>query len=695
MQRQSIRMYAEAIAFDVVKVYLSKGYYNGISPKFYIKDTLTTEQKLLHGDMGQEENGFNTYLLHDSVILGRSYVISDAYGLTCYVDFSPIALTKEFDDLFYYDGDDLGAHYTPGVTTFKVWSPLSTEVTLKVFRNGTTLFFPMKREEKGVYSAKVFKDLDNWNYLYEVKMNEDSVESCDPYAYASTANMASSVVIDLNKVKPKKYPLKAVEHYTDAIIYEVGVRDFSMDGYGGLRHKGKFLAFSETGNKTVMGHSTGVDYLEKLGITHVQLMPINDFATVDEDHPYDLYNWGYDPAQYNVTEGSYVTLPNDGYRRIRECQEMIDNLHRHCMRVIIDVVYNHMHDVNKNTLEKTCPYYFFRRDENGNLSNGSWCGNDLNSKGKMCRKYILDTLKRWQVLYGADGFRMDLMGIVDIETVNMILAQGKKIDPSFMLYGEGWNMGTAIPENERTTIENNHQTPGVGFFNDHFRDTLRGNNQIETKGYVSGDTYKTNEAIICMADYQKFYSIEQNLNYIECHDNATMYDKINVSNVEENDLCKERRCLMGIGMTIFAQGIPFLHAGQEFFDTKQGNNNSYNAGDMVNQLDWGRRDRYIEVTKDVALFIKLRKNNKCFRMFDYDDMRAHLEINNLNHRMIEYHVWQDEGEYRDFRIYFNPSYDKIDVEIDDDYKVLYCMENESIVNRHMTVTGVSMVICAR
>ena len=264
MQRQSIRMYAEAIAFDVVKVYLSKGYYNGISPKFYIKDTLTTEQKLLHGDMGQEENGFNTYLLHASVILGRSYVISDAYGLTCYVDFSPIALTKEFDDLFYYDGDDLGAHYTPGVTTFKVWSPLSTEVTLKVFRNGTTLFLPMKREEKGVYSAKVFKDLDNWNYLYEVKMNEDSVESCDPYAYASTANMASSVVIDLNKVKPKKYPLKAVEHYTDAIIYEVGVRDFSMDGYGGLRHKGKFLAFSETGNKTVMGHSTGVDYLEKL-----------------------------------------------------------------------------------------------------------------------------------------------------------------------------------------------------------------------------------------------------------------------------------------------------------------------------------------------------------------------------------------------------------------------------------------------
>ena len=156
MQRQSIRMYAEAIAFDVVKVYLSKGYYNGISPKFYIKDTLTTEQKLLHGDMGEEENGFNTYLLHASVILGRSYVISDAYGLTCYVDFSPIALTKEFDELFYYDGDDLGAHYTPGVTTFKVWSPLSTEVTLKVFRNGTTLFFQMKREDKGVYFSKVF-----------------------------------------------------------------------------------------------------------------------------------------------------------------------------------------------------------------------------------------------------------------------------------------------------------------------------------------------------------------------------------------------------------------------------------------------------------------------------------------------------------------------------------------------------------
>ena len=695
MQRQSIRMYAEAIAFDVVKVYLSKGYYNGISPKFYIKDTLTTEQKLLHGDMGQEENGFNTYLLHASVILGRSYVISDAYGLTCYVDFSPIALTKEFDDLFYYDGDDLGAHYTPGVTTFKVWSPLSTEVTLKVFRNGTTLFFPMKREEKGVYSAKVFKDLDNWNYLYEVKMNEDSVESCDPYAYASTANMASSVVIDLNKVKPKKYPLKAVEHYTDAIIYEVGVRDFSMDGYGGLRHKGKFLAFSETGNKTVMGHSTGVDYLEKLGITHVQLMPINDFATVDEDHPYDLYNWGYDPAQYNVTEGSYVTLPNDGYRRIRECQEMIDNLHRHRMRVIIDVVYNHMHDVNKNTLEKTCPYYFFRRDENGNLSNGSWCGNDLNSKGKMCRKYILDMCKRWQILYGVDGYRFDLMGILDIETMKLIEKQGRELDSSFVVYGEGWNMGTALKEEDRTTLNNNRKVPQIGFFNDFFRDTCRGTNQMESKGYFSGDTYKTNEMISALCDFHKFENIEQSINYVECHDNATTYDKLKISNYDEEKEVLRKRTKLMLAAILLGQGVPFVHSGQEFYRSKRGQTNTYNAGDSINALDWSLRDRRSEAVEYFKMLVQLRKNNPCFRYNSFETMKENVKLENVNYRIIKYHLKQLKGEYKEFIVYFNPSTEDFTIDVDKDFQLFYHMDNEKIKDNTIKVTAVSLVILVK
>lgn len=486
-----------------------------------------------------------------------------------------------------------------------------------------------------------------------------------------------------------------LKHTTDAVIYEVGVRDFSVDEYGQITHKGKFLGFCEEGTVTKNGFSSGMDYLDMLGVTHVQLLPINDYATVDEDHPDLLYNWGYDPAQYNVPEGSYITDPNDGYKRILECQRMVRCIHKHNMRVILDVVYNHMHDVNNNALEKTVPYYFFRRDENGELSNGSWCGNDLNSTAKMCRKYILDMCKRWQVLYGVDGFRMDLMGIVDNDTVNMIYEQGHALDSSFMLYGEGWNMGTALPDSEKTTIENNHKTPHVGFFNDHFRDTVKGPNQMEVKGYTSGDTYKTNEAIIAMCDYNKFLSIEQSINYTECHDNATVFDKFIISNGHEDEYCRQKRCLLTLAMTIFAQGVPFIHAGQEFLGTKNGNQNSYNAGDAVNKLDWERHDEYMNVVQAVKFFIDLRKHNKCFRYYDYEDMHQHVFINNIYYRMVEYHLTQDEGDYKEFKIYFNPSYDVITIGIEDDFKILYSMSNERIENGQLNVFGVSMVVCAR
>lgn len=695
MQRESIRMFAYAISFDEIKVYLSKGYYNGISSKFYLKDLETNEHKLLNGDDGQEENGFKTYYFHTEFKVGRSYRVSDAYGLTCFLSFDRLPLCQDFDDRFAYDGDDLGSQYTPGATTFKVWAPVSTAVVLKLKSpEGAVSLYPMERENRGVYYIRIFKDLELYEYTYLISSNDETVESCDPYAYASTSNQRSSIVVDLKKCRRKTYDLPVLESKTDAIIYEVHVRDFSVDPYGELRHKGKFLAFSETGNATMLGYKTGVDYLEDLGVTHIQLQPINDYATVDEDHPYELYNWGYDPAQYNVTEGSYVSDPNDGYRRINECIRMIENIHKHHMRVILDVVYNHMHDVNDNALERTCPNYFFRRDEFGNLTNGSWCGNDLNSTAHMCRKYILDMCKRWQVLYGADGFRMDLMGIIDIETVNGIEAQGREIDPSFMLYGEGWNMGT-LPQEQKAMIDNNRALPNVGFFNDYFRDTIRGSNQMEIKGYTSGDTYKTNDAIITMCDYGKFSSVEQSINYVECHDNATTFDKYSICNREEGEAAIERRCLLANIMVVLSMGVPFLHAGQEFFDTKFGNVNSYNAGDTVNKFDWGRRDQHIAAVETMKALIRLRKENKCFRYNNFDDMHAHIFINNINHRMVEYILTQDEGQYHEFHVYINPSFDTIGVDIDDDFKILMKAEDEAISNHHLDVHGISYVICAR
>ncbi len=694
MQVESIRMKAEAISFNTIKVYLSTNYYNGISSKFYLKDLGNKQSQLLNGDMTGEEHGFKTYELHAKIKLGHKYIVTDAYGLTCYVDVTPIGMTKEFDDLYYYDGDDLGNHYSKISTKFKVWAPLSTNVTLKVFNDKETLLYPMERGKKGVYETVVYKDLELYEYVYIVEHHEMITESPDPYAYSSSSNMGSSIIVDINQCPIKKYPLDHLKKNTDAIIYEVGVRDFSVDSYGELRHKGKFLAFSEEGNTTSMNYSSGVDYLEELGITHVQLMPVNDFATVDEDAPYELYNWGYDPQQYNVTEGSYVTLPSDGYRRITECQNMVNNIHKHHMRVILDVVYNHMHDVNNNALEKTVPYYFFRRDHEGHLTNGTWCGNDLNSTAKMCRKYILNMCKRWQVLYGVDGFRMDLMGILDVETVNLIYKQGKEINDSFLLYGEGWNMGT-LPQEEKASMDNHAKLPNIGFFNDFFRDTVRGSNDMATKGYISGDTYKTNEMAIAMCDYGKFTSIGQSINYVECHDNGTIYDKLNVSNVEENDFAKQRRATMALAMVLLSQGVPFIHAGQEFYGTKGGHVNSYNAGDSVNKFDWGRKDQYIDNVETIKKIIEIRKNNKCFRYDSFDTMREHIQVNNINHRMIEYKLTQTKGDYKEFRIYFNPSYDRMSVLIDEGFNVLYSMENEVISNNTLNIEGISMVICAK
>jgi pullulanase len=696
MEKTAVRMKAYAVNFNEVRVYLSKNYYNGISSKFYLKNLETDELLLLSGDALESTNSdFQEYAFHVTFKMGRVYKIVDAYGLTCFLDFSKLAMCKEFDELYFYDGNDLGSHYTKEKTTFKVWAPLSTGVILKIVKNGQDYLYPMERGLKGVYSAEVEGDLELAHYFYLVKHAGNYDIAMDPYAYASSSNGRTNIIVDLQKVPLKKYPLQPLVHKTDAIIYETSVRDFSMSSTSGMKNKGKFLAFTEPHTSTDSGNPTGLDYLSCLGVTHIQLMPINDFATVDEKNPLELYNWGYDPAAYNVTEGSYVSNPDDGYKRILEAQQMIEALHSRGLRVVLDVVYNHMHDVNMNALEKTVPHYFFRRNNDGSLSNGSWCGNDLNTTAKMCRKYILDMCKRWQTLYGIDGYRFDLMGIIDQETMKLIDAQGKALDSSFMVYGEGWNMMTALAENKRTTIQNNHQTPHIGFFNDFFRDTLRGTNQMESKGYFSGDTYKTNDAMKAICNLDMFENISQSINYVECHDNATCYDKLQISNYDEDEETKKKRLRLMLAAVILSQGIPFIHSGQEFFRTKGGQSNTYNAGDQVNALDWNRKDCEIDTIQFVQFLIHLRKNNPCFRYDDYDMIRENIKTENIEHRMIQYSLHQDEGEHQDFIVYFNASLDSIEVDVEEGYTVLCHSEKGNIVNHKLTVNGICFVVLAR
>ena len=698
MEESAVRMKAYAVAFDEIRVYLSKGYYNGISSQFYIKNIENDELIPLNGDSlnNSSQDGFQEYVFHTNFTMGKVYKVVDAYGLSCYLDFSKLSMCEEFDELYFYDHNDLGNQYTKEKTTFKVWAPLATGVILKVMKwDGETELFPMKRQKKGVYFVEVCEDLELEQYVYLIRHTNSYEVTLDPYAYSSSSNGRASIIVDLEKVPCRQFDLPILEKMTDMVIYETSVRDFSMSSTSGMKNKGKFLAFTELNTSTDSGNPTGLDYLSCLGITHLQLMPIADFATVDEKNPLELYNWGYDPLAYNVTEGSYVTDPDDGYMRITEAQRMVEALHSRGIRVVMDVVFNHMHDVNINALERTVPYYFFRRNEDGSLSNGSWCGNDLNTTALMCRKYILDMCRRWQVLYGIDGFRFDLMGIIDQETMKLVDAQGKALDPSFVVYGEGWNMPTALDEEMRTTIQNNLKTPYIGFFNDFFRDTLRGTNQMETKGYFSGDTYKTNDAMKAICNLDMFAKITQSINYVECHDNATCYDKLQISNYDESEKIRKRRSRLMMAAVILSQGVPFLHSGQEFFRTKGGLSNTYNAGDQVNALDWNRKDMEIDTTQFVQFLIHLRKNNPCFRYGSYDMIRKNVKTENINHRMIKYSLHQNEGEYKDFIIYFNASLETLQVEVEDGFQLLYHSEKGKILDHQLDVNGVCLAILVR
>lgn len=698
MEESAVRMKAYAVAFDEIRVYLSKGYYNGISSQFYIKNIENDELIPLNGDSlnNSSQDGFQEYVFHTNFTMGKVYKVVDAYGLSCYLDFSKLSMCEEFDELYFYDHNDLGNQYTKEKTTFKVWAPLATGVILKVMKwSGETELFPMKRQKKGVYFVEVCEDLELEQYVYLIRHTNSYEVTLDPYAYSSSSNGRASIIVDLEKVPCRQFDLPVLEKMTDMVIYETSVRDFSMSSTSGMKNKGKFLAFTELNTSTDSGNPTGLDYLSCLGITHLQLMPIADFATVDEKNPLELYNWGYDPLAYNVTEGSYVTDPDDGYMRITEAQRMVEALHSRGIRVVMDVVFNHMHDVNINALERTVPYYFFRRNEDGSLSNGSWCGNDLNTTALMCRKYILDMCRRWQVLYGIDGFRFDLMGIIDQETMKLVDAQGKALDPSFVVYGEGWNMPTALDEEMRTTIQNNLKTPYIGFFNDFFRDALRGTNQMETKGYFSGDTYKTNDAMKAICNLDMFAKITQSINYVECHDNATCYDKLQISNYDESEKIRKRRSRLMMAAVILSQGVPFLHSGQEFFRTKGGLSNTYNAGDQVNALDWNRKDMEIDTTQFVQFLIHLRKNNPCFRYGSYDMIRKNVKTENINHRMIKYSLHQNEGEYKDFIIYFNASLETLQVEVEDGFQLLYHSEKGKILDHQLDVNGVCLAILVR
>ncbi len=672
-------MHAYMDDFGKVTIWMKRNFYQGRSDYFYL-----TSDKGVYIDMlvtrVEEHPDAVRYDLTTPADLpfGTEYRVHESHGLCVPLEIRLITQKQAFSEMFYYEGDDLGSIYSPEETSFAVWAPTASRVLVRITKDSKTYCFDMKRGNQGVYRTKVAGDLQDATYTYLVTRNGETIEACDPYALSSTENGKSSAVINLERIPSHSYPLQTEIHSNvDAVIYECSIRDMTSGRNSGTSTHGLFSSLSEPSTMW-KGQPTGLNYLTKLGVTHVQFMPVLDFVTVDELHPDRGYNWGYDPNHYLCLEGSYSSDPKDPYARMIEFRHLVDVLHQNDIRVNLDVVFNHVYDVEQNALNRIVPYYYFRYNASGYLSNGSYCGNDLSSKQPMTRKYFLDVTRKLMEIYDIDGYRFDLMGILDVETMNQLNTSLRKIKPDVMLYGEGWDMPTDLPSEEKACIVNQNKMPDIGHFNDFYRDVAKGktsDDQKYEKGYLTGDlnqAFSMCSALVgnVLGDpyFYRFDSPCKTINGVETHDNATAWDKMRACCSTENHEIRLQRAKLLIGATLFAQGIPFLHAGQEYCGTKNNNSNSYNAGDAINQMDWDRAVLNLDTVEYTRKAIAIRKQYKGFRYATSEEVKAHVHAELVESNLVMYELYA-EGEH--LRIFFNPTYDGHTFYYGESYQVVF------------------------
>ena len=555
-------------------------------------------------------------------------------------------------DYEVYEGNDLGAVYTPKMTRFKVWAPEAEAVKLNLYKEGEGDNLiercTMKKSRNGIFTFERQGDCNGIYYTYTVVNHGDEQEAVDPYTKAAGVNGRRGMVINLEKTNPQGFELdeyRNPEHITDAIIYEGSVRDFTMDESGGVFHSGKFLGLTEANTTNHFGEATALDYISDLGITHVQILPAFDFETVDEKNQKAQYNWGYDPDNYNVPEGSYAVNPYDGAVRIQEMKQMVLALHSRGIGVIMDVVFNHTYRRDDSNLQKIVPGYYYRSDETG-YTNGSGCGNEVASDRPMVQKLIVDSLIYWAKEYHIDGFRFDLMGVLDIDTMNVIAERLKEIRPDIYLYGEGWNGGpSSLAEEKRAFKASAKKMPGIGMFNDDIRDTIKGSVFYDDHlGFVNGGTHLENALRYGITgavahpqvDYDAYGSKPwaeepgQSINYVSCHDNYTLWDKLSVSCPEASEEKKKAMNRLCAAIVFTSQGVPFIQAGEEFLrskpmpEKKGFAENSYNMPDAVNSIKWDNIHEYPDMIAYYKGLMALRKAHPVFRMQSEAEMTQNL-----------------------------------------------------------------------
>jgi len=558
-----------------------------------------------------------------------------------------------YDSYPVYKGNDLGLTYSLKSSLFRIWAPTAEKAQIIFYSAGdggeSTGFLDMSKDLNGTWSAKAIGDIKGKFYVSKVQINGRWLnEVPDPYAKAVGVNGKRAVVVDLKTTNPvgwEKDKSPSFKNKTDAILYELQIRDASIATNSGIKNKGKYLGLTETGTKNNDGLSTGLDHIKELGVTHVHLLPCFDFYSLDESQPDKAqYNWGYDPLNYNVPDGSFSTNPYDGVTRIKEFKRMVQAFHQNGLRVIMDVVYNHTRLTEDSYFNQLVPGYYYRQTKDGKFSNATACGNETASERYMMRKFMLESVLYWVKEYHIDGFRFDLMGVHDIETMNLISKKLHKIKPDILLYGEGWTAGSSpLPDSLRAIKKYAYKLDRIAVFSDDIRDGIKGSVfEHEDKGFASGkpgmeETIKFGIVASCkhpQVDYAKVnyskepYSVQpwNTITYCECHDNHVLWDKLAIS--ATNATVAERKEMDKLAMSIVltSQGISFLHAGTEFLRTKKGVENSFESPDSINAIDWNLKTTNKEILEYVKGLIKMRKEHPAFRMKSTKEIVTNIQF---------------------------------------------------------------------
>ncbi|OMP67422.1 type I pullulanase [Domibacillus epiphyticus] len=646
-----------------VTILLPKHYYNGQSASFYLESGhVVTRMTIVEK---QELDTTVKYVCRSQEIpdFGREHVILDERLMRTDLQMGAVIRTEEFDQLFYYDGE-LGAIYSNEQTTFRVWAPTATEafVKFKEKADSPLRYIPMERGASGTFEAVLNEDTEGYFYHYQVRINNVWHEAVDPYAKMVSVHSEWARVVNLENMDVPKHSLPPFSSPLDAVIYEASIRDLSVQPESGIKRRGMYAGLAEEGTQSPDGQPTGLDYVASLGITHIQFLPFFDFFGVSDIDSSANYNWGYNPLFFNVPEGSFSTDPSDLYARSLELKKMIEAFHKKGIRVIMDVVYNHVFVRETSSFERLVPGYFFRHGSDGMPSNGSGCGNDFASERKMARKFILESLQYWLTAYNLDGFRFDLMGLLDVETMQEVVKQVREHKQGAIILGEGWDLNTALPSEKKATIQNEQQLPEAAFFNDRFRDSIKGSTfQLFETGFAFGNNQLMDRAFAaftanagCAGGDRLFHSPVQSVNYVECHDNYTLWDKLEAC-FPGDLLQNKRKHRLATAFVLLSQGIPFLHAGQEFCRTKHGVENSFTSSDIINQIDWRRRGEFIDNVDYVKRLIALRKKHGAFRLRSEEAICYHIVKWPSNADTLS--IWLKDvgayGEWHDLLLSFN------------------------------------------